>query len=123
MNSTEPQTVAVFLCDNLAKRNLDWTVLLTPLGIESKTVAELFLDGRSRVPIRSVKAIAEAIGANPWDLLVVVLKDYLPETLAVLDEFTGGMFLSDRPIMTIDLNETSTVSRRWIAKNMLGTAQ
>ena len=98
-------------------------MLLTPLGIESKTVAELFLDGRLRVPIKSVKAVADAIGASPWDLLIVVLKDYLPETLGVLDEFTGGMFLSDRPIISIDLTETSAVSRRWIAKNMLRNAQ
>lgn len=51
-------------------------------------------DGREKLPLKDVKKLALALDIDPADLPLVVLDDYMPETLGFIEDIVGSPVLS-----------------------------
>jgi hypothetical protein len=81
-----------------------WDSLIEPLQLDA-TVVDMIAAGKTRLPITKVIPLAYALDVAAIDLLTVMLTDYSPETLDVLDKVTGGLFRSDEVLTIIDVKE------------------
>jgi len=51
----------------------------------------MFKQGRTKIPIRKVPALAKALGVEPAIFLRVVLSEYQPELLETLESVLGPL--------------------------------
>lgn len=58
-------------------------------GSQGSKLIEMFISGRSKLPINKVSAFARAVNTDPAALLRVVLHEYSPDTLKAIEEVAG----------------------------------
>jgi len=65
------------------------------LGYENPNIITMFKQGHTKVPLRTIGPLARAIGIDPAYFVRVAMKEYMPETWAVLNELAGSMFITE----------------------------
>ena len=68
--------------------------IASELGYEHPNIITMFKQERTRVPLKTAGPLAKAIGADPVELLQLLLVEYAPETLAALMEVFDGLTLT-----------------------------
>lgn len=68
-------------------------------GFPRSNIITMFKQGRTKVPIRKVPALAKALGIEPVVFLRVVLNEYQPELLETLEGVLGPLPLKAKPVV------------------------
>ena len=87
-------TVAAFISakiDESAKTQLQ---LGAECGWPAHNVLTMIKQGRMKLPIDKVGALAKALETDPVYLLWLAMREYMPETLAAIESAINGMMLN-----------------------------
>ena len=88
MSTTSP-TVSRYLEEILALSGRSQKDIATDCGYVNANIISMFKQGRTRLPIEKVRAIARATQSDPARLLRVVLKAYHPQIWKTIQELIG----------------------------------
>lgn len=97
MNAIQsPESVAQFLASKIRAAGIDVAVAAEQIGYTSSTAIKHMQEGRMKVPVNKVVALANAIGVEPGRLLRMVLDEYLPGTIEAIEACLSVDYLTER---------------------------
>jgi hypothetical protein len=65
------------------------------VGYDNPNVITLFKQGKTKLPVNKVPAMAKALGVDQANLLRIVMSEYMPETWEVLSAVIGDRIMSE----------------------------
>ena len=71
------------------------------IGYDKPNIITMFKQGLTKLPITKVEKMATALGVDPKYLLRLVLNEYMPDTLPVIEKFMGYA-ITDNEKLIID---------------------
>ncbi|MEZ2310858.1 hypothetical protein AB6809_29860 [Paraburkholderia sp. RCC_158] len=78
------------------------------IGYENPNVLTMIKQGRTKLPINKVGAIARALGVDPANLLRIVMLEYMPDAWQVISEVMGDRVVSADESALLDLAREET---------------
>ena len=84
-------TVADFIVKRQRELGIANRELATAAGYESYNVITMIRKGRTRLPLDKVHRFAEVLQVDPAWLFRLALKEYMPETLSVIETCLGPL--------------------------------
>lgn len=88
------QTVAEFITSRLRLCRKSAGEIAQEMGYPNANLISMIADGKAKLPLKDIKKLAVALDIDPAYLLLVVLADYMPETLGVIEDIVGSPLLS-----------------------------
>lgn len=88
------QTVADFITARLRLCRKSAGEIAQEIGYPNADLISMIADGKVKLPLKDIKKLAVALDIDPAYLLLVVLADYMPETLGVIEDIVGSPLLS-----------------------------
>jgi len=64
------------------------------LGYENPNIITMFKQGKSKLPINKVNAMALSLGLDPANLLRIVMTEYMPEAWEVIEKVVGDRYIT-----------------------------
>lgn len=86
----EQITVARYLEQRIALSGKSQKAIAAECGYANPNIITMFKNGATRLPFPKVAVMARALEVDPKELLRLVLSDYNPEALDMLDEVLGN---------------------------------
>jgi hypothetical protein len=83
-------------------------------GFEQTNIITMLKSGRTKFPIRRTRDFANAVGCDPYWLLEIMLSEYLPEVLSIVEEKFGLSQTATNTNGSVDqipMRQTGTASR------------
>lgn len=93
--AAKPPTVAEYLAGEIVKFGMPLTEVYEAVASNRPTVLESIIVGTAKMPINKVAPLAKVLGIDPAFLLRMVMHEYMPETLAALDDLTPSPILTE----------------------------
>jgi len=94
-------TFANYLANQIRISEVPQKDIAEALGYENANIVSMFKKGLTKVPIEKVPALAKALHLDPAHLLMLAMREYMPEAFAVIQATLGH---------TITKNEFELVS-------------
>lgn len=88
---TENLTVAQFLSQKIDSSDKSQSEIAQELGYPNPNIITMFKQGRTKVPITKIGAIAKALEIDPLHFMRIVMNEYSPDTWAVLESIRGNI--------------------------------
>lgn len=107
--SPKPINVANYLKQQLAMSEKSQKDIAREVGFNQPNNISMIKDGISKLPINRVPAMAKALNVDPIHLLRITMREYMPETWAVIESVLGGRLITKAEIAL--LNSTRKASR------------
>lgn len=82
-------TAAEYLAKAIELSNKSQREIAQAAGYAKPNVLSMMKLGQTKIPIDKVPALARACGVDPSAFMRIVLREYLPETWAVINETVG----------------------------------
>ena len=91
--ASTPKTpsVALYLAELFDQSRKTQKEIAADLGYDHPNIISMFKHGLTRLPVEKVPAMADALGVSQRHLLRMVLAEYHPQMLAVIETLTGPM--------------------------------
>jgi transcriptional regulator with XRE-family HTH domain len=93
LNEPTP-TVSQWITIEQSKRGLTDADIAIAAGLNERTLL-LLREGKLKLPIKAAKGVARALGADPRELLDVMLNDYMPELRDLINDLRTPLELTD----------------------------
>lgn len=103
-------TVASLLTKYFEESGLTYDQFATEIGYQTPSMINMLLSGTVKLPINKVILAALALGRDPASLLRVVLDEYIPGTLEVIEECLGTPLLTPQEATLIEAYRVTTRS-------------
>ncbi len=68
------------------------------VGFSSPNIVSMLKTGKTKVPLNRVPALADTLEVPPQQLLLLCLRGYEPELMAILEEVFPGILLSPKAV-------------------------
>jgi hypothetical protein len=68
--------------------------ITTEIGYENPNVLTLIKQGKTKLPINKVQAVAKSLGLDQTNLLRIVMSEYMPEAWDVISSVIGSGLVS-----------------------------
>lgn len=88
------QTVAEFITQQIRISGKSQVEIARELGYEKPNIITMFKQGKTRIPLEKVGPLANALNIDPLQLLIKVMGEYMPDTLAALQSVLAGLQLT-----------------------------
>jgi transcriptional regulator with XRE-family HTH domain len=85
----KPLTVAEYITRAIDLSGKSQAELCDALGYPNRNVITMFKQGRTKLPVNRVRALAIALGVDPAVLLRLVMNEYSPEAWQVIEDTLG----------------------------------
>ncbi len=82
-------TVAKYITQQLALCGKTQGEVAHAIGYDNANVLTMFKQGKTKVPVNKVKALAVALEVDPIYLLRLVMTEYMPDTWEVIQNITN----------------------------------
>lgn len=92
---TPQMSVAQFLSGAISLSGKTQRTIAEDLGYDNPNILTLFKQGKTKLPINKVPAMANSLGVDPVKLIRLVMREYMPDTWDVLDGLIGASLVSD----------------------------
>lgn len=92
-------TVAEFLTKRIDASDKTQRELAEEIGFECPNMLSMLKSGSAKVPLNRVGAIAVALDIDPVELMHRVMAEYMPETLAAIQEILPGLSRGEREVI------------------------
>lgn len=96
------ETVADFITHQIKLSGKSQAEIARELGYDKPNIITMFKQGKTRIPLDKIGAIADALGINPALLLKKVMGEYMPGTLASLQRVLKGLELTQNELELIE---------------------
>lgn len=105
---TKRITVAEYLSGAIGLSGKTQREIALEVGYENPNVLTLMKQGKTKLPINKVQAMARALGVDPVNLLRIVMSEYMPEAWEVIKSVAGEKTVSaaQAELLSIVDNET-----------------
>ena len=87
-------SVATFLSQRIDGSGKSQREIAAELGYEHPNIITMFKQGLTKIPLRKVGPLANALEIDPAHFLRLVMREYMPETWGALEEIMNGALLS-----------------------------
>jgi transcriptional regulator with XRE-family HTH domain len=86
------------------------TEICEALGYSNRNIVTLFRQGKTKLPVNKVRAMAIVLGLDPANLLRMVMTEYMPDAWKVIEEILGDRFVTrtQREFERLALEEAGT---------------
>ena len=88
-------TVAEYLAAQIALSGKSQADIAREVGYERSNVVNMMKQGTLKLPITKVGAMAKALGVDPVHLLRLTMTEYMPETMAAVEQIMGRALLTE----------------------------
>jgi transcriptional regulator with XRE-family HTH domain len=104
----EQLTVAEYLTRAIDMSQKTQAEICDALGYPNRNVITLFKQGKTKLPINKVRAMAIVLGLDPANLLRMVMNEYMPDAWRVIEEVVGDRLVtrSQQEFERLALEET-----------------
>ncbi len=92
--AVHPETVAEFLTRQIRMSGKSQVEIASAIGYDKPNIITMFKQGKTRVPLDKVGSLAKALEIDPALLLIKVMGEYMPDTLAALQSVLDGLQLT-----------------------------
>jgi hypothetical protein len=96
-------SVAEFLTLKIDSSDKSQSEIARELGYPNQNIITMFKQGRTKLPIPKVPAVAKALDCDPLHLLKVVLTEYAPDTWAVIEGVMGRNIVTDSEMEVVNV--------------------
>lgn len=110
-NQASKVTVASLLTKFFEESGLTHDQFAAELGYQTPGMISMLLSGAVKLPMNKIIQAAQALGRDPASLLRVVLDEYIPGTLEVIEECLSTPLLTPQETELIEAYRTKTRSR------------
>lgn len=93
-NDPKEPTVAEFLSTRLRQCGRSNSEIAAELGYEYPDMVAMFASGKAKLPLNDIKKMAQALEVDPAYLLVIAMREYMPEALAVIENIIESPLLT-----------------------------
>lgn len=87
-------TIAEFIADQLAVTDKTQRQVAEECGFDMPNIITMFKQGRTKVPLDRVGALAKALGVDPVHLLRLAMQEYMPETWKHIEKILQSTMLT-----------------------------
>lgn len=96
-------TVAEFVSCWLRRSGKTQVEIAREVGLRNANFVSMIKNGKARIPMNRIPALAQALKLCPRDLFFRCLKEYEPDLFTTMQSILPGAFLSDEEIETLTL--------------------
>lgn len=96
---TSQSKVAEFIASRQLMMGMTNKDVAEAVGYANPNVISMIKKGQTKLPVEKVSKVAEALGADPAKLLRMTLKEYMPETLKVMEACMGNIVTENEMTM------------------------
>ena len=82
-------TFANYLASQIRISEIPQKDIAEALGYENANIVSMFKNGLTKVPIEKVPALAKALHLDPAHLLMLAMREYMPEAFATIQKTLG----------------------------------
>jgi len=93
------RTAAEFLAEKIDSSEKTQRELADEIGFECVNMISMLKTGTAKVPLNRVAAIALALDIDPAELMERVMAEYMPDTLAAIQEILPGLSKCERQLI------------------------
>jgi transcriptional regulator with XRE-family HTH domain len=90
----QPLSVAEYITRAIDLSGKTQAEICDALEYPNRNVITLFKQGKTKLPINKVRAMAIVLGVDPAHLLKLVMNEYMPDAWKVIDEVLGDKFVT-----------------------------
>jgi plasmid maintenance system antidote protein VapI len=87
-------SVAQFLTLHINQSDKSQTQMAEELGYPNPNIITMFKQGRTKIPLNIIDKLAQVLDFDPIYFLRLVLHEYDPQTLVVIDKILGRVFIT-----------------------------
>ncbi len=98
----QAETVAEFIDHKIRQSGKSQVEIARELGYDKPNIITMFKQGKTRIPLDKIGAIARSLEIDPALLLRKVMGEYMPDTLAALESILEGLSLTQNERELID---------------------
>lgn len=98
-NST---AVAQLIRERVAQVSKTPSRIADEVGLNSPNLLQLVCEGRAKLPVQHVQAVASALGIDPVHLMRLVVTEYLPGVWEVVEQALQGTALTTNERKLVD---------------------
>jgi hypothetical protein len=100
---TPQMSVAQYISGAISLSGKTQRTIAEDLGYDNPNILTLFKQGKTKLPINKVPAMAKSLGVDPVKLIRLVMREYMPDTWDVLDDLIGASLVSaeDRALLKV----------------------
>ena len=77
------------------------------LGYQNANIVSMFKKGLTKVPIEKVPALAKALHLDPVHLLMLAMREYMPEAFAVIQATLGHTITNNELALIAEVRKTT----------------
>ena len=96
-------TVAGYITQQLSISPKTQVEITEELGLDKPNIVTMFKQGRTKVPINRVPALANALGVDPVYLLSLTMNEYMPDAWQVIQKLLKNALITDNELAIINI--------------------
>ena len=96
-------TVAGYITQQLSISPKTQVEVTEELGLDKPNIVTMFKQGRTKVPINRVPALANALGVDPVYLLSLTMNEYMPDAWQVIQKLLKNALITDNELAIINI--------------------
>lgn len=96
-------SVAEYLSQQIAISGVPQTEIAEALKYDKPNIITMFKQGKTKVPINKIAPLSKILGIDPVFFFRMVMSEYSPETLEVIESLIGKNIVTDTEQIIINL--------------------
>jgi transcriptional regulator with XRE-family HTH domain len=104
-------SVAAYLRQQIDISPKSQSEICEDIGLDKPNIITMFKQGKTKVPVTRVPALARALNIDPVYLLSLVMSEYTPETWQVIQDVVGGNLISQKEMSILKLIREASEGR------------
>ncbi len=111
MAAQKKPTVAEYVAAQIALSGKSQADIAREVGYERSNVVNMIKQGTLKLPITKVGSFAKALGVDPVHLLRLTMGEYMPETMAAVEEVMGRALLTESELRILEVIRKAAAGR------------
>jgi transcriptional regulator with XRE-family HTH domain len=110
---------ANYLANQIRISEISQKDIAEALGYENANIVSMFKNGLTKVPIEKVPALAKALHLDPAHLLMMAMREYMPEAFAVIQATLGHTLTNNELALITEVRKATKESDPVFSKDHL----
>jgi hypothetical protein len=100
-------TFANYLANQIRISEVPQKDIAGALGYENANIVSMFKKGLTKVPIEKVPALAKALHLDPAHLLMLAMREYMPEAFATIQKTLGYAITENEFVLVSEVRKAT----------------
>lgn len=108
-NAPKPRNVAEYISWQIQLCGKSQTDIAREVGFDKPNVITMIKQGKTKVPLAKIGSMAKALEVDPVHFMKLVLSEYLPDLMDVIQEITAQPLITQNEMEFIKVIRSSNV--------------